>query len=53
MDPRAFDELAKQLGTKTSRGQALKLFGGNEWLRERTIRCAAIRAPIGAKPLLA
>jgi 2-polyprenyl-6-methoxyphenol hydroxylase-like FAD-dependent oxidoreductase len=35
------------------RRAALKLFGGNEWLRERTIRCAAIRTPIGAKPLLA
>jgi 2-polyprenyl-6-methoxyphenol hydroxylase-like FAD-dependent oxidoreductase len=30
------------------RRAALKLFGGNEWLRRRTIRCAAIRAPIGA-----
>jgi hypothetical protein len=28
MDPRAFDELAKQLSRKTSRGQALKMFGG-------------------------
>jgi hypothetical protein len=31
---------------------ALKLFGGNEWLRRRTIRCAAVRAPIGAAPIL-
>jgi hypothetical protein len=28
MDSRAFDELSKQLGEKTSRGRALKLFGG-------------------------
>src|SRR5207247_10268760 len=28
MDPRAFDELSRQLARKTSRGQALKLFGG-------------------------
>jgi 2-polyprenyl-6-methoxyphenol hydroxylase-like FAD-dependent oxidoreductase len=34
------------------RRAALKLFGGNEWLRQRTIRCAAVRAPIGAAPIL-
>jgi 2-polyprenyl-6-methoxyphenol hydroxylase-like FAD-dependent oxidoreductase len=34
------------------RRAALKLFGGNEWLRQRTIRYAAVRAPIGAAPIL-
>jgi 2-polyprenyl-6-methoxyphenol hydroxylase-like FAD-dependent oxidoreductase len=34
------------------RRAALKLFGGNEWLRQRTIRCAAVRAPTGAAPIL-
>jgi hypothetical protein len=28
MDPRAFDELSKRLAEKTSRGKALKVFGG-------------------------
>jgi len=28
MDPRAFDELSKRLAEKTSRGRALKVFGG-------------------------
>jgi 2-polyprenyl-6-methoxyphenol hydroxylase-like FAD-dependent oxidoreductase len=27
---------------------ALKIIGGNDWLRRRTIRCAAVRPPIGA-----
>jgi 2-polyprenyl-6-methoxyphenol hydroxylase-like FAD-dependent oxidoreductase len=34
------------------RRAALQLFGGNEWLRQRTIRCAAVRAPIGSTPIL-
>jgi hypothetical protein len=27
---------------------ALKAIGSNDWLRRRTIRCAAVRVPIGA-----
>jgi 2-polyprenyl-6-methoxyphenol hydroxylase-like FAD-dependent oxidoreductase len=32
---------------------ALKTIGGNDWLRRRTIRCAAVRPPTGALPRVA
>jgi 2-polyprenyl-6-methoxyphenol hydroxylase-like FAD-dependent oxidoreductase len=48
---RYYGELAK--APPAVRRAALKLFGGNAWLRQRTIRCAAIRAPIGASSILA
>ena len=43
---RYYGELART--PPAVRRMFLKLFGGNRWLRERTIRCAAIRPPIGA-----
>jgi 2-polyprenyl-6-methoxyphenol hydroxylase-like FAD-dependent oxidoreductase len=43
---RYYGELARM--PPAVRRMFLKVFGGNRWLRERTIRCAAVRPPIGA-----
>jgi 2-polyprenyl-6-methoxyphenol hydroxylase-like FAD-dependent oxidoreductase len=48
---RYYGELARM--PPAVRRAFLKLFGGNRWLREKTIRCAAIRPPIGAEPSIA
>lgn len=46
---RYYGELAK--APPAFRRVALKLIGGNDWLRRQTIRCAAVRAPIGTAPI--
>jgi 2-polyprenyl-6-methoxyphenol hydroxylase-like FAD-dependent oxidoreductase len=48
---RYYGELAKT--PPAFRRAALKLIAGNDWLRQRTIRCAAVRAPTGTVPILA